>query len=98
MGDAGFELSRRKFMVLSTAAIAAPFVMNMAGLTANAKGAEEKAVYTIDATCIGCHYCFYECPESAIQWADDKYEIDPEKCVGCGTCAEVCNISAPHPR
>lgn len=23
--------------------------------------------------------------------------IDPEKCIGCGICAEVCRFEAPHP-
>lgn len=96
MSDKKSELSRRKFMALSTAAITAPFILNMAGLIPDAKGAEEEVVYLIDDTCIGCHYCFNECPASAIHWGDDKYVIDQDKCIQCGTCAEVCNISAAH--
>ncbi len=96
MGDTSLNLSRRKFMLVSSAAIAAPFVMNMAGLVPDAKGAEGKVTYIIEATCVGCHYCFNECPQKAIAWGDDKYEIDQKKCIQCGTCASVCNISAAH--
>jgi ferredoxin len=93
------SLSRRKFIIASSAVIAAPFVMNVAGLVPEAKGAEKKAekvTYVIGSGCIGCHFCFYSCPQSAIAWGDDKYEIDQNKCIGCGTCESVCNISAPH--
>jgi ferredoxin len=96
MGETNLNLSRRKFMVVSSAAIAAPFFMNMAGLVPEANGAEKKVTYIISTDCIGCHYCFYECPVSAISWGDDKYEIDQKKCIQCGTCAKVCNISAAH--
>lgn len=89
-------LSRRKFMIMGSAAIAAPFILNAAGLVSEAKGAEKQITYTIAPTCIGCHYCFYECPAGAISWGDDKYEIDQKKCLHCGTCAKVCNISAAH--
>ena len=90
------KLSRRKFMIVSSAAIASPFIMNMAGLVPDAKGAEKKIRYVISEYCIGCHYCFYECPASAIFWGDDKYVIDQDKCIQCGTCESVCNISAAH--
>jgi Fe-S-cluster-containing hydrogenase component 2 len=94
------NLSRRKFMLVSSAAIAAPFVMNITGMVQEskaaegAKAAEIKPVYYINKNCIGCHFCFYSCPVSAIQWGDDKYEIDQKKCIKCGTCEKVCNISA----
>jgi ferredoxin len=89
------NLSRRKFMLVSSAALAAPFVMDMAGLVPEARGAENKIViYSINSNCIGCHFCFYSCPASAIHWGDDKYEIDQKKCIKCGTCEKVCNISA----
>jgi len=94
MSSENFNLSRRKFMLVSSAAIAAPFVMNVAGMVPEAKGAEKKVTYYINNDCIGCHYCFYSCPVSAISWGDDKYEIDQKKCIQCGTCESVCNISA----
>lgn len=93
------NLTRRKFMVGSSAAIAAPFITNMAGMVPDAKGlekVEEKVSYVISDDCIGCHYCFYECPASAIHWGDDKYMINEDKCIQCGTCVEVCNIGAAH--
>lgn len=96
MSETSLNLSRRKFMLVSSAAIAAPFVMNITGMVPDAKGAEEKVTYIIEATCVGCHYCFNECPQKAISWGDDKYEIDQKKCIQCGTCASVCNISAAH--
>jgi formate hydrogenlyase subunit 6/NADH:ubiquinone oxidoreductase subunit I len=94
------NLSRRKFMMVSSAAIAAPFVMNMTGMAQESKTAEgskvseSNLIYYINKNCIGCHYCFYSCPASAIRWGDDKYEIDQKKCIHCGTCEKVCNISA----
>jgi len=94
------NLSRRKFMLVSSAVIAAPFIMNMtravpeAKAADSAKAAETKPTYYINKNCIGCHFCFYSCPVSAIQWGDDKYEIDQKKCIKCGTCEKVCNISA----
>jgi Fe-S-cluster-containing hydrogenase component 2 len=96
-----FDLSRRNFIVAGSAAIAAPLILKMAGAVPEAAGAEkkeEKATYVIGSGCIGCHFCFYSCPQKAIAWGDDKYEIDQTKCIGCGTCASVCNISAPHRR
>lgn len=50
--------------------------------------------YVINSTCVCCHNCRMECPESAINFIKTKYEIDPEKCSECGHCAEVCHISA----
>jgi ferredoxin len=86
-------------MVVGSAAIAASSVLKIAGPVPYVNGAEvagKKVIYTIDPTCVGCHYCFYECPASAIYWGDDKYEQDQTKCIHCGTCASVCNISAAH--
>lgn len=97
METSSFKLSRRKFMCVSSAAVVAPFIFKVAGFNATAKAGEPEVKYVISDDCIGCHNCFYECPESAIHWGDDKYVIDQDKCVQCGTCVEICNISAPHP-
>ncbi|MEN6328295.1 MAG: 4Fe-4S binding protein, partial [Syntrophomonas sp.] len=32
----------------------------------------------------------------AIKEGDDKYEIDPELCTECGSCADVCPVEAPQ--
>jgi uncharacterized Fe-S center protein len=89
------NLTRRKFMLVGSAAVAAPFVMKIAGMVPDA-GAEENGkqkqyTYTISKGCLGCHYCFNECPGHAIQWGDDTYVIDQKKCLHCGTCYKVCN-------
>jgi Fe-S-cluster-containing hydrogenase component 2 len=95
MTESNSNLTRRKFMLVSSAAIAAPFVMNMAGSDAvpNAKAAEKEKqyTYTIGPGCLGCHYCFNECPGGAIKQGDDTYVIDQKKCLHCGTCYKVCN-------
>ncbi len=97
MSESSANVSRRKFILVSSAAIAvSPFLFNLAGMASTAKAEEKDVMYVIGPGCIGCHFCFYECPESAIHWGQDKYVIDQDKCVQCGTCAEVCNISAPH--
>jgi ferredoxin len=52
-------------------------------------------VYRIDLSlCVGCGACAGNCPISAIEQVDDKYEINPKSCVGCGACESVCPINA----
>ena len=51
--------------------------------------------YVIDQwNCSGCHRCRMECPADAIRFKNDKYWIDPEKCVSCGSCQQVCHNGA----
>ena len=50
--------------------------------------------YRIKSFCLGCHYCALECPTHAIDYKGTQYQIDPDKCVQCGKCVEVCNVSA----
>ena len=50
--------------------------------------------YQIKPFCLGCHYCALECPTHAIDYVGTQYQIDPEKCIECGKCVAVCNISA----
>ncbi len=56
--------------------------------------------YVIDREhCSCCHRCRVECPAGAIRFKGSKYWIDPEKCIDCGHCAEVCHnniISNPE--
>ena len=48
----------------------------------------------INDSCIGCTFCQNECPVMAISYDGDKYRIDPEICIRCGTCSEVCLMDA----
>ena len=43
-----------------------------------------------DYGCIGCMKCQRECPADAIVVKDNLAVVDPEKCVKCGHCAEIC--------
>lgn len=49
-------------------------------------------------TCIECDGCFGACPEDAIfrLGAGKGYEIDVNRCSGCGVCAEQCPCGALH--
>ena len=44
--------------------------------------------------CSGCHQCKLECPAGAIHYKNSKYFIEPDKCVECGRCAEICHNAA----
>lgn len=61
--------------------------------------------YIIDQkNCSGCHRCRMECPVEAISFKNDKYWINPDKCISCGACVTVChngcisNPEAPEPK
>lgn len=57
--------------------------------------------YVIGEHCSTCHYCYNECPSEAIRFVGREYAIDPDKCISCGRCAEVCPsgiISDPENR
>ena len=47
--------------------------------------------YHIRRGCVCCHYCRWECPAQAIAYKGPGYQIDPQKCISCGKCAEVCH-------
>jgi fumarate reductase flavoprotein subunit len=92
------NLSRREFVAraASTAAIAAPFVMNMKGAAMEAKTAG-KTNYCINDNCILCppsFPCRTACSVNAIYYDGDKLAIDTEKCIQCGKCEAVCEIGA----
>lgn len=66
-------------------------------------------MYIIGTGCLCCHNCALECPAGAIDYKGTHYEIDQEKCLGCGLCQQLCNVGAirntedeeaatPHPR
>lgn len=60
-------------------------------------GCHEKRVYVTDG-CQGClaHPCVEVCPKEAITLdrTNGRSHIDPEKCIKCGKCAEVCAYNA----
>jgi len=90
------NLSRRKFMAVGSAAIAAPLLLNLTNPVEEAKAAAKKSnkdrIYYITNKCVGCHACKVFCPQKAIFYGERKMEIDQDKCVQCGTCYNECPI------
>jgi ferredoxin len=89
------DLTRRKFMIVSSAAIASPFVLDMVSSVPAAKAATSSSAktYYIGHDCMGCQVCRMMCPASAIHYGDDRNEIDQTKCIHCGTCYKNCPVS-----
>jgi ferredoxin len=104
MTEKSSKLTRRKFMLVSSAAIASPLLLDAAGTMAAVKPAEQKApeqsaaksgkIYFITKGCIGCQTCRTFCPAKAIHFGDTGNEINQKKCLHCGTCYRECPISA----
>jgi len=104
MTETSLNLTRRKFMLVSSAAIASPLLLDVAGSMAAAKTSEPKTteqkaattgkLYFINHTCIGCQVCRMFCPGKAIRFGDCQNEIDQKKCLHCGTCYRECPICA----
>jgi ferredoxin len=96
-------LTRRKFLIAGSAAIASPLFLNVAGSMAATKAAETKTsetgiakgtrIYFIGRGCVGCHACLTFCPVKAIHFGNTGNEIDQKKCIHCGTCYRECPIS-----
>jgi Fe-S-cluster-containing hydrogenase component 2 len=103
MTERSSNLSRRRFMMISSAAVASPLLLNAAGSMAAAKTAEAKVavtnakkgdkIYFIGPGCVGCHVCRLFCPAEAVHFGDTGNEIDQKKCIHCGTCYRECPIS-----
>jgi ferredoxin len=97
------KLTRRKFMMVSSTAIASPLLFNAANSIAAAKPAETVTpqtsaakgtrIYFIGYGCVGCQVCKTFCPAKAIHFGDTGDEIDQKKCIHCGTCYRECPIS-----
>jgi ferredoxin len=97
------NLTRRKFMMVSSAAIASPLLLKAANSMAAAKPAETGTtqatsakgtmIYFIGHGCIGCQVCRTFCPAKAIHFGDTGNEIDQKQCIHCGTCYRECPIS-----
>jgi Fe-S-cluster-containing hydrogenase component 2 len=96
MSEIRQSLSRRRFMVAGSAAVAAPLLLNLTGpagkAMAAAKAAKKDKIFYITNKCIGCHTCKVFCPQKAIYYGERKMEIDQDKCVQCGTCYNECPI------
>ncbi len=51
--------------------------------------------YYITDACTGCTLCARKCPQEAISGERKKaHVIDPEKCIKCGVCFDVCKFDA----
>jgi succinate dehydrogenase/fumarate reductase flavoprotein subunit/ferredoxin-like protein FixX len=102
MGENDFELTRRKFIIAGSAAIAAPIAMNMAGRAADARTAEKtedksaKKKYIVTDVCCLCPplRCKLFCPAEAYYFDGTHMAIDQDKCIQCGTCYKICPCSA----
>jgi len=99
MTETSSNLTRRKFMVAGSAAIASPLLLKLTGSVSEAEAAETKMpatgnIYFINRTCIGCQVCRMFCPATAIRFGDCQNEIDQKKCIHCGTCYRECPICA----
>jgi heterodisulfide reductase subunit A-like polyferredoxin len=99
MKEKNSELTRREFLIAGSAAIAAPLVMDIGSVpvaeaaTAKPAAAGAHKIYYIGHDCMGCQVCRMMCPANAIDYGDDRNEIDQEKCQHCGTCYRECPIS-----
>ena len=55
--------------------------------------------YSVSVACNHCDMpvCMANCPQGAIEKDADTGAVrsDPEKCIGCGTCANACPYGAP---
>jgi ferredoxin len=96
MTEKSSNLSRRKFMMVGSAAIASPLLLNLMGPVEEVKAAAKRGykdkIYYITDKCVGCHACKVFCPQKAIFYGERKMEIDQDKCVQCGTCYNECPI------
>ena len=60
---------------------------------------QDTFTYHVSVACNHCDMplCMANCPQGAIEKDPDTGEVrsDPEKCIGCGTCAKSCPYGAP---
>jgi ferredoxin len=104
MTETNSNLTRRKFIIAGSAAIASPLLLHAAGSMAAGKTDETRKaeagiaakgtrIYYINDGCVGCQACRTFCPAKAIRFGNCRNEIDQKKCIHCGTCYRECNIS-----
>jgi NAD-dependent dihydropyrimidine dehydrogenase PreA subunit len=61
-----------------------------------AKACRDLLTYTIDESkCKGCLVCLKKCPSDAIRGTlKTPHYVIQEKCISCGSCADVCKTGA----
>jgi ferredoxin len=97
------KVTRRKFMLVGSAAAAVPLVADLTSAKAMAAATTQSAaasapltqpkgtkIYYITRGCVGCQTCRTFCPVKAIHFGDGANEIDQNKCIHCGTCYNEC--------
>lgn len=52
------------------------------------------AKYQVTNGCCYCMECTFACPVGAITMDSNGAKINPDKCIGCGTCANNCASEA----
>jgi transcriptional regulator with PAS, ATPase and Fis domain/iron only hydrogenase large subunit-like protein len=55
---------------------------------------KQAPISTIRERCRICYACIRNCPTKAIGIFKDAAEIIPHRCIGCGTCIQVCSQQA----
>lgn len=48
------------------------------------------SAFVLEKLCRGCQRCVHACPNEAIQMVAHLPVVDPEKCLECEECMEVC--------
>ena len=103
MAEFRSDITRRKFMLVGSAAVASPLFLGAAGSIAAETSSGIKPseaviapkgtrIYYIGDGCVGCQACKTFCPAQAIRFGNCKNEIDQKKCIHCGTCYRECPI------
>ncbi len=52
------------------------------------------SVFMVTQGCTLCGMCVYECPNGAVFLTETGAQINPDKCIGCGRCADNCASEA----
>ena len=61
------------------------------------KGRDSMMKFKVAQGCCFCSECLFACPRKAITMDKNGAHIDPDKCVGCGLCADNCASEAIVP-
>lgn len=55
---------------------------------------QEFIVHTDKANCQDCYKCVRNCPVKSIRILNGQATVEPERCILCGTCVEICPANA----